>query len=264
MKLSDRSKLVIAAMTASSMGLFGMANSAVAAVFDLSVSGSDAIFLAGRTDITIPPLGTVDPDFPLERHDTVGNNFQPETFPPSIAVSPGDTFQVTDASGGISFTDVLFPVSVGPEGVPLLTLNLDSVGGISGYQGRQGALTGVFLDDAVPANAPAPSSLNFTPFGLGRNFASLAPELGQVFFIGDGQTDGGLLQEFIAPVGSTRLFLGVPDSFLFADVPGAYEDNQGSYQITLNLSSSSAAIPEPSILLGLVTIAAGGIGGKRK
>ena len=31
------------------------AGTAAAAVFDVTIDGSDAIFLAGRTDVTIPP-----------------------------------------------------------------------------------------------------------------------------------------------------------------------------------------------------------------
>ena len=68
-----------------------------------------------------------------------------------------------------------------------------AVDGISGYldSNRVAMLVGVFLDDTEPAN-PAPGSLDFSDGGMiGHIFSSLAPQLRQVFFIGDGLTGSG-------------------------------------------------------------------------
>ncbi len=65
------------------------AGGAIAA--SLSVNGTDAIFLAGRDDVTIPALGSSDPSFPLLRHGYVNADFLPETFPQwltAIAAKP--------------------------------------------------------------------------------------------------------------------------------------------------------------------------------
>jgi len=66
--------------------------------------------------------------------------------------------------------------------------------------------------------------------------------LGQVFFIGDGQADGGLgTQTFNIPAGATRLFLGMPDCFNASGPPGYYGDNSGSLSVTVS------QVPEPGM-----------------
>ena len=55
----------------------------------------------------------------------------------------------------------------------------------------------------------------------------------QVFFIGDGMTDGGTVQSFIVPTGATRLYLGTMDGFGWAGNNGAF---------ALDVS----AVPEPA------------------
>jgi hypothetical protein len=74
------------------------------------------------------------------------------------------------------------------------------------------------LSFSCPATGPAPDPLDFTPDGLGTNFTSLSPSLGQLFFIGDGfldssakHSDDPVSHRFIAPPGATRLVLGMPD-----------------------------------------------------
>jgi hypothetical protein len=198
----------------------------------VTIKGSDAIFLAGRTDLVIPP--TSDP-WPggLIRHGFPTPEEIQETVPPFIPVSGGDVIRVADpAVGGVSFFNGFGGIVFGPSGSGLSGSNLSSFGGISDYIGPQGPLTGVFLDDSIPVTGPPPA-LDFSPAGLGIDFLTLSPALGQVFYIGDGITGGGTFQEFIAPAGATRLFLGVPDGFGFSGAPGAYDDNDGSYRIRI-------------------------------
>ncbi|MDH3903922.1 MAG: hypothetical protein OES90_11945, partial [Xanthomonadales bacterium] len=114
--------------------------------------------------------------------------------------------------------------------------NLWPLDGISGYIGPQGPLAGVFLDDTIPDTGPAPAAMDFTPGGLGTNFSVLTPALGQVFYIGDGFNSVPEAQHFIAPAGATRLFLGIPDGFGFYNEPGAYDDNDGFYEVDLDVS----------------------------
>ena len=201
-----------------------------AAVFDVVVNGSDAIFLAGRTDVTIPPANQpwTGPGTHLIRHVGATPEEILETVPPFLSVTGGDVVKVADpAVGGVSFFNGFGAPLFGPGGNGLSGSSLTSLDGISGYLGPQGPLAGVFLDDSIPSSGPAPATLDFTLSGLGIDFLSLAPALRQVFYIGDGVTSGNVFQQFIAPAGATRLFLGIPDGFGFGGAPGAYDDKIG-------------------------------------
>ena len=61
------------------------------------------------------------------------------------------------------------------------------------------------------------------------------PELGEPFFIGDGETTDGDVQEVVVPDGAQTLHLGFADGFGFAGAPGAYGDNHGSVDIEVTI-----------------------------
>lgn len=218
-------------------------------IYNLTIEGTDAIFLAGRTDVTIDPL---DYDFrvfplissPLTRHNYGGPtfplDFREETFPQFVPVAAGDVVKVLDpAIGGIHFYNNFGPPFYGPEG-NMGYSNLWDVynkfEGISMFTGPEGPLTGVFLTDDNPILSPGqPAALNYT-IAANRNLTTYSPIIGEIFFIGDGQTDGSVMQEYIAPAGATRLFVGITDGFGFVGHPGAYEDNDGNYQIVIGVN----------------------------
>ena len=107
---------------------------------------------------------------------------------------------------------------------------------------------GVFLTDQRPDLTAAPPTLDFRPEGNvpgGMNYLTFAPELKQVFFIGDGLTNGGIRQQIVVPEGASRLFLGAMDS------TGWY-NNWGEFHVAV------AVVPEPSTLslgaLGLICL----------
>ncbi|RYD60597.1 MAG: hypothetical protein EOP83_19010, partial [Verrucomicrobiaceae bacterium] len=101
----------------------------------------------------------------------------------------------------------------GPDGAhtPGRSCDLNAVGGISGYLNGNNtpALVGVFIGAAQPSTPPA--RLDFSTSQIGENFTTLAPALGQVFFIGDGLTSEGLSQQFTIPAGAEKLYFGYPD-----------------------------------------------------
>ncbi|MFO1484723.1 MAG: LamG-like jellyroll fold domain-containing protein [Verrucomicrobiaceae bacterium] len=158
------------------------------------------------------------------------------SLPPSINVTGLDGSKVTfpQIAGVINtFADVH-----GPDGAHTAgrSCDLTSVGGISGYLNGNNtpALVGVFLDESQPASAPERLDFSAGAPALGENFTTLTPALGQVFFIGDGLTSGGIAQQFIVPAGATRLFFGVPDGYdgtLYHGAPTAYSDNSGSVSL---------------------------------
>lgn len=237
-----------------------------AAILDITIDGSDAIFLAGRTDLTIPDASQpwTGPGDYLIRHGGATPEEITETLPPTFAVSGGDVIRALDpAVGGISFFNGVGDPFYGPSGHGLQGSSLTGLGGISGYIGPQGALAGVFLTDAIPLTG-APATLDFSTSGLGIDFLSLAPEIGQVFYIGDGKTAADVFQTFIAPAGATRLALAIPDGFGFNGAPGAYDDNDGSYRIRIGINEIPTEVPEPgNIALMLLGLAGLWIGRKR-
>ncbi len=235
----------------------GLSSAAEAVVIDVTIDGGDAIFLAGRTDLVIPAANLPWPGGMI-RHAGPTPEEILETLPPVISVSAGDVIRAADpAVGGVNFFNGLGPPFFGPGGNGASGSNLFAFGGISGYVGPQGPLTGVFLDNNIPSAGP-PAALDFTPAGLGIDFLVLTPALGQIFYIGDGLTSGSVFQEFIAPAGATRLFLGIPDGFGFVNGPGAYDDNDGAYRVRIGVNQ--IPVPEPGTLallgLGLALAAA--------
>jgi hypothetical protein len=87
------------------------------------------------------------------------------------------------------------------------------------------SLIGIFLDATVPSQKPnMVASLNFsTPEK--RNFRTLAPALGQIFYIGDGKDASSTMQAFVVPQGATRLYLAIMDEY-------EWNNNVGRYTVT--------------------------------
>lgn len=215
----------------------------------LNFSATGAIFLAGRDDVTIPPLGSSVASFPLGRHGFAGNGFEVEQFPVEFAVVPGQVLSF-DSVGGLDFYNSTSSFAT-PDGYPGTASNLNGIRGISGYRGPNGAVVGVFLDDSNPKDAISPSTINFAASDVGISFLNLNPGLRQVFFIGDGLTGlgSGSRQTFIAPERTTRLFLGLADGFGFIGNPGWYEDNDGILNVTVLDGSTSAEFPSWIVFL---------------
>jgi hypothetical protein len=102
--------------------------------------------------------------------------------------------------------------------------DITSYGGISGIVDRRNGmfLVGVLLSDAPPSTH-APKRLDFTNR---ERFRTLAPDVGQTFFIGDGRG-----RTFRIPSGASRLFLGFADAYsdghFYQGRPGYYGTNGG-------------------------------------
>lgn len=173
-----------------------------------------------------------------------------------IALNPGVGRVLTvTATGTATFCPGATCGTPGPDGPSIGGTNLNASGKISGIMAASsGFLAGVFLGASLPASAPA--SLNFTNL----DFLSVAPLLGQQFFIGDGMTSTNVAQQFFVPDGAQFLYLGIADGGSFVGDPGFYDDNVGTYTARYNISGAVSSVPEPSsIVLMFTGLAAVGI-----
>ncbi len=152
---------------------------------------------------------------------------------PGLNLVAGQVLTFTFA-GGTSTTST--PFSASPDGYAANTV-VPAVNGLSGLLApTSGALIAVFLSDDSPAGQTPPTTLNFGAGGNvpgGIDYLSLAPELRQVFFVGDGLTAGGVAQQITVPVGATRLYFGTLDNGTNADNPDGF-----------NVSVFNSAVPE--------------------
>ena len=165
-------------------------------------------------------------------------------LPPMVAVPDGaDYVTLPEVTGLVRAHHKL--EWAGPDGNTTTLNDTD----ISSFQGISGIvhpstlpLVGVFLSDDLPEEGDTPSRLDF--YDLGSSFASLSPEINQTFFIGDGWTDGAVLQQFMVPAGATRFFLGLADAGFFTGAPGAYADNEGAFtaDVRFNIVPAPGAI----------------------
>ncbi len=107
--------------------------------------------------------------------------------------------------------------------------------GISDVTAPTDSLLGVFLGPDQPDDSQAPAGLDFRSTGNvsgGVNYLSLAPELQQVFYIGDGLTSAGTPKTITVPAGATRLFLATTDGY-------GWNNNTGSFQVQVTLLTNA-------------------------
>src|SRR5215469_12261603 len=218
--------LVLAVFVAWSV-LWAGARPAWSLTIDLTVPGTSDPWLAGMPAGSTASLGDVAPQ-------------QSPVLVP-ISIVPGEV--LTFSATGLVTESPKNPF-VGPDGGPFTDHFTGAENGISNANMPHNALLGVFLSGSQPNLLPAPAELDFSTLGTG--FVSLAPELQQVFFIGDGLTGTGtgLTQDFIAPAGATRLYLGTMDWIWWFD-------NEGSFDVRVQ------SVPEPPSLALFVVILVG-------
>jgi len=136
--------------------------------------------------------------------------------------------------------------SAKPDGTSFWTEPADR--GISACIYPLDALVGVFLDDSTPMPGDtAPPGLDFsdgssgggaglTPVPGGKDYSEIAPQLRQLFFIGDGFTSAGVGQKVKAPLGATRLFLASTDGC-------GWYNNNGGYSVLVAKKPITIAPP---------------------
>ena len=205
--------------------------------------------------ITVSVPGTSDPWLAGMPPGSLSNIGTPE--PPDVAPFQSPVFAGSVVSGTLFMWTASGIVGhpgdpAGPDGAPFIfNHSTGAENGISDIKVPINSLLGVFLGPSQPDLTSAPGLLDFSS-PASRNYLTLAPGLQQVFFMGDGLTDGAVAQTIVAPFGATRLYLGTMDGYGWAN-------NIGSFDVTI------APVPEPStlLLLGSGLIGLAGYGRKK-
>ena len=188
----------------------------------MTVDGTSNLWLAGM------PNGTIaNPGNPHSNPDIAGQNVAPPALVTGVSVTPGAAMTFDSINGGANNfnTNQLFT----PDGnTGWITDNLKGAEhGKSDAWAPINAVMGVFLSAGNPVSAGTPpAALDFST-DQARDFATLAPQLRQVFFIGDGRRADGSVQRFTVPPGATRLFIGTMDQY-------EWNNNVGSYTVTVH------------------------------
>jgi hypothetical protein len=150
------------------------------------------------------------------------------TQPPGWRLPAGSARVVTfpHVTGAVSPVESPEPFNR-PEGSGGGSTDIETWRGISGIlDGRNGMfLVGVFLSDGAPT-LPAPPRLDFT---ANERFETLAPLIGQTFFIGDGSN-----RRYEVPASASRLYVGFADAYngvFWHGQPGYYSNNRGHLEV---------------------------------
>ena len=244
-----------------------LATSMPAAAGLVVVDGRSNIFAAGY-DTTMMMTGQMPGLAPTASVAVVGGS--------TIRVGTVEVFAARPATPG----HALMPSPDGFAGGPDSSIGginiIDSQTSNSGVRAeRNSFLAGVFLGPGHPAGT-APTALDFRAAALGIEFESVSPTIGQVFFIGDGRAESGMMHRFLAPLGATRLVLGSADA-LNASTPSGYDDNWWNFRADVisdygttelrfkfGFDEPPPAIPGPGALALLCLAAVSASGGRRR
>jgi Flp pilus assembly protein TadG len=164
------------------------------------------------------------------------NDAAPYQSPSIINLPPGASgyLTFTNVSGIIAHGTAAGSSARGDVAGGARTHGIDSPGGptpaaengIADVASPLNALLGIFLGASAPNATAAPASRDYsTSASRDANIYSDL-QLKQPFYIGDGKTSGGTVQQFRIPPGATRLCLGPMDGF-------EWKNNSGSYAVTI-------------------------------
>lgn len=151
-----------------------------------------------------------------------------------VTFSPGQALSFT-ATGSTDYNGST-PTTT-PDGS--FTYPSGAENGIAGTIYPVNALVGVFLNDNRPDSTAAPPDTDFSS-DTKINYTEYAPQLKQIFFIGDGRTSGGVTQRVIVPPGATRLFLANSDG-------SGWYNNSGSFSVTVAVGGGATPPPAPTV-----------------
>lgn len=177
-----------------------------------SAAGAACPWLAGMPD------GSRVKGYGGNTKDTIAPQHSPEQVK-NLPLIPGTAIMFRQTSGTTTYTDTPDVGDITPDGDAGFLVRQRAANGINATRAPIMALMGIFLDDRRPDTYGMAAELDFST-ASSRSFTEFRPKLKQVFFIGDGLNDDGVLQRFIVPEGATRFYLGIMDE------KGWWHDNE--------------------------------------
>ena len=214
---------------------------------------AEAIFVPGTSDPWLAGM----PNGSTGRRGDVSPDESP-VLVTGVSVEDGAVF-VVSATGSVSRGSPL--PFFGPDGETNSIYHyLGAENGIADVTAPFECLVGVFLGTNEPDLNPTPQPLDFSTT-THQDYLILTPELQQPFFIGDGFTSAGAIQQVVAPAGATRLFLGIIDEYSWYNNEGSFTaqvvqipqlnitvNNAAAVQLSWPTSSGNFAVQQNPVL----------------
>ena len=166
----------------------------------------------------------------------------------SITVTPGATITLSNVTGqgnnDFTFTSE-YDATGNDSGYEAMYDDSASKGvsehGMSDVTMPINSVSAVFLGSTLPDSNTAPPTLDFSTqaerdYTAGTNNGEaevngqFAPQLQQVFYVGNGLTSTSQAESFVVPSGATRVFLGTMDGW-------EWSNNSGGFSVTMTQTS---------------------------
>lgn len=165
--------------------------------------------------------------------DTEAQLSDPGTKPVSLDVDGAGTVAFPSVDGDVGACSGCEPESPDGGNLSFGSTAITGFNGIAGvtFADRTLFVVGVFVGDDQPSQ-PADAVVALSG---ADDEVTQEPDLGEPFFVGDGETGDGEAQEIVVPDGAKTLYLGFADAFGFVGAPGAYGDNEGSVDIEVTI-----------------------------
>lgn len=152
----------------------------------------------------------------------------------SIAVTPGSTITFDGVSGGANNSASSVKYTGDGNTADVQSNYKGAENGIADLKAPMNSVIGVFIGANKPNQGSTPDALDFST-AASRNYTSLAPELKQPFFIGDGRTSSGEVQRIVVPAGATRMYIGTMDAY-------EWNNNVGGFFVTAHASGKIVTV----------------------
>jgi hypothetical protein len=202
-----------------------------------TVKATSNPFLAGMPAGSEASVGNPNHDI-----DYAGTSTNPLESPPlaNLPFTPGSpmTFDGVNGNAGNSSSSGNFTADGNAGDEEKNYTGNDN--NILGIKAPLNSLVGIFLDDNQPNLTPVPTPDTTkcpTDYSQApaRDMLTYQPVLKQIFFIGDGRTSTGEVQQFVPPSGATRLYLATWDGY-------EWSNNVGSFSVTAHLSGTVSMV----------------------